>query len=126
MVKILISVIFSAFRTPRDQGSFESALSSLVLGENHLRSVADALCSTMHHAYLGTHHLVVTAGKESMLLSTLPLHLENNIRPGNCKMSEAPMRSLLLWHHPQSSFNKLLHTGTQGWGRAVEPHPQSK
>lgn len=24
--------------------------------------------------------------------------------------------------HPQTSFNKPLHRGTQGWGRAVEPH----
>lgn len=114
---------FSAFRTPRYQGFCKSALSSLLLGENQLHSIADALCSTIYLAYLGTRHLVVTTEKESMPLSTLPLHLEKNIRPGNCKISEAPMRLLCIGTtHPQTSFNKPLHRGTQGWGRAVEPH----
>lgn len=76
MVKILGSVIFSAFRIPRDQGSCKSALSSLVLGENQLHSIAAALHSTVYPAYLGTRHLVVTTGKESMPLFTLPLHLK--------------------------------------------------
>lgn len=80
----------------------------------------------MYPAYLGTRHLAMATGKESMPLFTLPLHLEKNIRPGNCKISEAPMRSLLPWHHPQTSFNELLHTGTQGWGRAVEAHLHSE
>lgn len=114
---------FSAFRTPRYQGFCKSALSSLLLGENQLHSIADALCSTIYLAYLGTRHLVVTTEKESMPLSTLPLHLEKNIRPGNCKISEAPMRLLCIGTtHPQTSFNKPLHRGAQGWGRAVEPH----
>lgn len=119
MVKILGSVIFSAFRIPRDQGSCKSALSSLILGENQLHSIAAALHSTVYPAYLGTRHLVVTTGKESMPLFTLPLHLKKNIRPGNCKISEAPMRSLLPWPHPQTSFNKLLHTSTQGWNHIL-------
>lgn len=123
MVKILCSAIFSAFRTPRDQGSCKSALSSLVLGVNQLHPIADALCSTTSPAHLGRRHLVMTTGKESIPLLTLPVHLEKNTRPGNCNISQAPMRSLLPWHHPQSSFNKRLHTGTQGWGRAVEPRP---
>lgn len=106
-----------------DQGSCKSALSSLVLGENQLHPLADALCSTTSPAHPSRRHLVMTTGKESIPLLTLPAHLEKNIRPGNCNISQAPMRPLLPWHHPQSSLNKRLHTGTQGWGRAVEPHP---
>lgn len=95
---------FSAFRTPRYQSFCKSALSSLLLGENLLHSIADGLCSTIYLAYLGTCHLVITTGKESMPLSTRPLHLEKNVRPGNCKISQAPMRSLLHWHHPPTDF----------------------
>lgn len=95
---------FSAFRTPRYQSFCKSALSSLLLGENLLHSIADGLCSTIYLAYLGTCHLVITTGKESMPLSTRPLHLEKNVRPGNCKISQAPMRLLLHWHHPPTDF----------------------
>lgn len=61
--------------------------------------------------------------KKKACLSPPCLHLEKNIRPGNCKISEAPMRLLCIGTtHPQTSFNKPLHRGTQGWGRAAEPH----
>lgn len=105
---------FSAFRTLRDQGSCKNSLSSLVLGDNQLHSIAVALCSTIHPAYLGTRHLGMTTGKESMPLFTLPLHMEKNIRPGNCKISEAPMRSLLPGSHPQTSFKERYTPAHRG------------
>lgn len=114
MLLELFIVIFSAFRIPRDQGSCKTGLSSLVLGENQLHSIVVALCSRIYPAYLGTRHLGMTTGKGSMPLFTLPPHLEKNIRPGNCKISEEPMRSLLPWPHPQTSFNNCYTPAHRG------------
>lgn len=78
MVKILVSVLFPAFRTPGIKASV-SVLPSPLRSENKQHSIADALCSTIYLAYLGTRHLIMTTGKKKSLpLFTRPLHLEKN------------------------------------------------